>query len=106
MTTAHASSAQRRADTSTQRYAGSLIALHWLIAFGIIGLLALGLYMVGLPKGLPLKATLLNLHKSIGLTVFLLVLLRIAARAAVNRPPQPPIRPWQPPAPRTTQGHL
>jgi cytochrome b561 len=83
-----------------------MIALHWLIAFGIIGLLALGLYMVGLPKGLPVKATLLNLHKSIGLTVFLLVLLRIVARVAFHRPPLPPMRPWQRAAARTTQGLL
>jgi cytochrome b561 len=105
MTTAHSSSAPSRAGAAP-RYAGSMIALHWLIAFGIIGLLALGLYMVGLPKGLPVKATLLNLHKSIGLTVFLLVLLRIVARVAFHRPPLPPMRPWQRAAARTTQGLL
>ena len=106
MTTAHASSAQRRADASTQRYAGLMIVLHWLIALGIIGMLALGLYMVGLPKGLPIKSTLLNLHKSLGMTVFLLVLLRIMVRAVVGRPPLPPMRPWQRAAARTTQGLL
>ncbi|AFT88022.1 cytochrome b [Paraburkholderia phenoliruptrix] len=106
MTTVPTSCPERGADASAPRYAGSMIALHWLIAFGIIGLLALGLYMVGLPKGLPVKATLLNLHKSIGLTVFLLVLLRIAARAAFHRPPLPPMRPWQRAAARTTQGLL
>lgn len=89
-----------------ERYARPLIALHWLIALGIIGLLALGLYMVGLPKGLPVKATLINLHKSLGLTVFLLVLLRIAARAVLHRPPLPPMPPWQRAAARTTQGLL
>ncbi|MBC8731232.1 cytochrome b [Paraburkholderia sp. UCT2] len=88
------------------RYAGLLIALHWLIALGIVGLLALGLYMVGLPKGLPVKATLINLHKSLGLTVFLLVLLRIVARLVLHRPPLPPMPPWQRAAARTTQGLL
>lgn len=88
------------------RYAALLIALHWLIALGIVGLLAVGLYMVGLPKGLPVKATLINLHKSLGLTVFLLVLLRIVARAALHRPPLPSMRPWQRAAARTTQGLL
>jgi cytochrome b561 len=106
MTMAHSPPAQAGADASAPRYAGSMIALHWLIALGIIGLLALGLYMVGLPKGLPLKATLLNLHKSVGLTVFLLVLLRIMARVALQRPPLPPMRPWQRAAARTTQGLL
>lgn len=88
------------------RYARLLIMLHWLIALGIIGLLAVGLYMVGLPKGLPVKAALINLHKSLGLTVFLLVLLRIVARAALHRPPLPSMRPWQRAAARTTQGLL
>jgi cytochrome b561 len=98
--------ANATADTGSQRYAGSLIVLHWLIALGIIGLLAVGLYMVGLPKGLPFKATLINLHKSLGMTVFLLVLLRIVARAALHRPPLPPMPPWQRAAARTTQGLL
>ncbi|RKT21847.1 cytochrome b561 [Paraburkholderia sp. RAU2J] len=88
------------------RYAGEMIALHWLIALGILGLLAVGFYMVGLPKGLPVKATLINLHKSLGLTVFLLVLLRIVALAAFNRPPLPPMRAWQRAAARITQGLL
>jgi cytochrome b561 len=106
MTMAHFPPAQAGATAPAPRYAGLMIALHWLIALGIIGLLALGLYMVGLPKGLPLKAALLNLHKSVGLTVFLLVLLRIMARAAFHRPPLPPMRTWQRAAARTTQGLL
>jgi cytochrome b561 len=106
MTIAHSPLAQPGADARAPRYAGSMIALHWLIALVIIGLLALGLYMVGLPKGLPVKATLINLHKSLGLTVFLLVLLRIMARVALHRPPLPPMRPWQRAAARTTQGLL
>jgi cytochrome b561 len=98
--------ADAKAGAREPRYAGSLIVLHWVIAFGIIGLLALGLYMVGLPKGLPLKASLITFHKSLGLTVFLLVLLRIMVRAVVGRPPLPPMRPWQRAAARTTQGLL
>ncbi|WP_178392149.1 cytochrome b [Burkholderia sp. SRS-W-2-2016] len=115
MTTANSPDTQRKLDANAaanpratsnageQRYAGPLIALHWLIALGIIGLLALGLYMVGLPKGLPVKATLINLHKSLGLTVFLLVLLRIVARGVLHRPPLPPMPPWQRAAARITQ---
>lgn len=111
MTTAHSPSATPRPDVDADaarpaRYTGSLIVLHWLIALGIIVLLALGLYMVGLPKGLPVKATLLNLHKSLGMTVFLLVLLRILVRVASTRPPLPPMRPWQRAAARITQGLL
>ena len=53
-----------------------------------------------------MKATLINLHKSLGLTVFALVLVRIVARAALHRPPLPPMPPWQRIAARTTQGLL
>jgi cytochrome b561 len=94
------------AGDSAGRYAGQLIVLHWLIALGIIGMLGLGLYMVGLPKGLPIKSTLINLHKSLGMTVFLLVLLRIGARSVLHRPPLPPMPAWQRAAARTTQGLL
>ena len=110
MTRANSPNAKLHIDANPgaggQRYAGLLISLHWLIALGIVGLLALGLYMVGLPKGLPVKATLINLHKSLGLTVFLLVLLRIVARLVLHRPPLPPMPPWQRAAARTTQGLL
>jgi cytochrome b561 len=106
MTTAHSPHANSAIGAGTTRYAGLLIALHWLIALGIIGMLAVGFYMVGLPKGLPVKATIINLHKSLGLTIFLLVLLRIGARAVLHRPPLPAMPPWQRAAARTTQGLL
>jgi len=105
MTTVHAPSAPHR-STRAARYTPLQIALHWLIALGIIAMLALGLYMVGLPRGLPVKSVLLNLHKSLGLTVFLLVVIRIAARAARSAPPLPPMRPWQRAAAHITQGLL
>lgn len=92
-----------RFAAAATRYSTPMIALHWLLAVGIIGMLAIGLYMVGLPKGLPFKATLINFHKSLGITVFLLVLIRIAVRAASNRPPPPPMRAWQRAAASATQ---
>lgn len=111
MTTTHSRQAPAYAlrDESggtAKHFSASLILLRWLMALAIIALLALGLYGVGLPKGLPLKATLINLHKSLGLTVFLLVLIRIAVRLAAPRPPLPTMRPWQRAAARTTQAFL
>lgn len=102
----HAPYASRDSSAGPARYAASLIALHWLIALGITALLALGLYMVGLPKGLPVKATLINLHKSLGLTIFLLVLIRIGVRLRHHKPALPPMRAWQRAAARATQGLL
>ncbi|SAL14538.1 cytochrome B561 [Caballeronia terrestris] len=88
------------------RFALPLIVLHWLIALCIIAMLGIGLYMVGLPKGLPFKATVINFHKSLGLTVFLLVLIRIMVRMAYGGPPLPPMQTWQRAAASTTQALL
>jgi cytochrome b561 len=62
--------------------------LHWLMAVLILGLLALGLYMHELPLS-PQKLELYSWHKWAGVTVFLLVWLRLAWRAT-NRPPALP----------------
>ncbi|MGF6779918.1 cytochrome b [Paraburkholderia sp. GAS334] len=103
MNTAHSPGATRNLRAHGPRFAPSLIALHWLIGLIIIAMLGVGLYMVGLPKGLPFKATLINFHKSLGMTVFLLVLIRIGVRRAVGRPALPPMRAWQRAAARITQ---
>ena len=62
--------------------------LHWLMAVLIIGLLALGIYMHELPLS-PQKLQLYSWHKWAGVTVFLLVWLRLAWRV-MNPPPALP----------------
>jgi len=62
--------------------------LHWLMAVLILGLLALGLYMSDLPLS-PQKLQLYSWHKWAGVTVFLLVWLRLAWRVT-HRPPALP----------------
>ena len=61
------------------RYTTVAIVLHWLIAVAIFGTFALGLYMHDLPLS-PLKLRLYSYHKWIGVTIFLLVVLRIIWR--------------------------
>ncbi|CCD35886.1 Cytochrome B561 [Candidatus Paraburkholderia kirkii UZHbot1] len=97
MSTARTSATSRdgRIDAGSERYVRPMIALHWLIAIAIIAMLCIGFYMVGLPRGLPFKSDLINFHKSLGITVFLLVLIRILVRLAFGRPPLPPMRTWQ-----------
>ena len=63
-------------------------SLHWLMAVMILGLLALGIYMHELPLS-PEKLTLYSWHKWAGVTVFLLVWLRLAWRVT-HRPPALP----------------
>jgi cytochrome b561 len=102
MNTAHS----RAGTQHLQRYSSPQIYLHWLIALAIITMLGIGLYMVGLPKGLAFKASLINFHKSLGMTVFLLVLIRIVVRVVAGRPPLPPMQAWQRAAASMTQGLL
>ncbi len=62
--------------------------LHWLMAVLILGLLVLGLYMSGLPLS-PQKLALYSWHKWAGVTVFVLVWVRLAWRLT-HRPPALP----------------
>jgi cytochrome b561 len=61
--------------------------LHWLMAICIIAMLFVGVGMVStvMPKYLPLLAT----HKTLGLAILLLALLRIAMRLKSGTPPLP-----------------
>lgn len=79
------------------RYAPPSIALHWLMAIALLAQLALGFWMVDLPKEPPgLRAGWFNWHKSIGITLGLLVLLRLAARWRWTAPALPRSVPaWQ-----------
>jgi cytochrome b561 len=107
MSAARTPAEQRHAsNAASQRFAPPLIVLHWLIAIAIIAMLCIGFYMGSLPRGLPFKSTLTNLHKSLGITVFLLVLLRIWARSTYSRPPLPPMQTWQRAAASITQALL
>jgi len=63
-------------------------SLHWLIAILILGQLVLGA-VAHEARVSPLKLDLFVWHKSIGVTILLLVILRMAWRLA-NPPPAPP----------------
>jgi cytochrome b561 len=75
-------------STSVERYSNIAIALHWLIALLIFIAFPLGLYMSEL-KLSPTKLQLFSYHKWIGITVFVLAILRIIWRAT-HRPPALP----------------
>jgi cytochrome b561 len=67
--------------------------LHWLMALLIFGALALGIWSTQLPRG-DMRSEVLFVHKSFGVTVLALVLLRIAARVALGAPAYvTPLRP-------------
>jgi len=62
--------------------------LHWLIGFTVIGLIILG-FSLGYFKGMSIAGRMYMLHKSLGLSVLALVLIRIIWRFA-NITPTPP----------------
>lgn len=75
--------------TIKARYDHVAMLLHWTIAILIGAMFPLGWYMTDLPKGSAERAHYFELHKSIGLTIALLVLLRIIWRLLHNPPPLP-----------------
>lgn len=79
------------------RYNPLHIGLHWIIAIMVLAQASLGWWMLDIPKSPPgMRAGWFNVHKSIGLTVGLLMLLRLAWRFARPAPPLPGSMPaWQ-----------
>ena len=67
------------------RYSTGAIVLHWLLALAMAFQLALGFAM---PHHGPQSFTPMQLHKSVGITILLLTLIRLAWRV-VRRPPEP-----------------
>jgi cytochrome b561 len=88
---------------STEAGWGALTrAFHWTIAVLILVQAVIGLTMVDLATT-PTKVRIFALHKSIGLTILALAILRIAWRVTERRPPDPGGMPrWQRVAARAT----
>ena len=79
---------------SADGYGAVAIILHWLVALAVVGLFALGLWMVELTYYDPWYRTAPNIHKSIGILLFLVVALRLLWRM-INPAPAPIGRPWE-----------
>ena len=73
-----------KSTASTWHYGAPAIVLHWVIAALIVCMVALGWTMMSLEDD-PGSDWLFDLHKSVGLTVFALIVLRILWRAG-HRP--------------------
>ncbi len=95
-------------NQASTRYTKTAVILHWLIALGIFAMFALGWYMSELPKDAPKQIAYdlfdwgiytwqlaeeasprtfyFNLHKSIGVTLLGLIIIRVLWRIT-HRPP-------------------
>ena len=71
-------------------YTTTAKALHWLMALLLIGLLAMGFIMTEMPLS-PQKLRVVSWHKWAGVTVFVLLLVRVSWRSTRRPPPLP----WQ-----------
>jgi cytochrome b561 len=72
------------------RYGSVAKTLHWLIALAIIGLLVVGKYMTDLTDQDPNKFALYQLHKSFGISVLALSVVRVVWRL-MNKVPALPV---------------
>jgi len=95
-----------RSAVTAERYDTVAISLHWLIALAMLAEIALGWWMLDIPK-LPVgvRAGWFNLHKSVGLTLALLIAFRLIWRLRHAPPPAPATLPaWQAAAARWGHG--
>ncbi len=96
------------------KYDRTQIVLHWLLAVIILAMIGLGLYMVELPKQSELppgeesvRAFYFLLHKSLGLTAAMLIVLRIVWRLTHKAPALPDtVSKWEQKAAGLVQGLL
>lgn len=78
-----------------QTYNGIAKTFHWLVFALMTGAFVVGFYMGDLPLS-PTKLQLVSWHKWCGVTIFLLVLLRLSWRLMNPPPPQTAAMPqWQ-----------
>lgn len=101
-------------SVNSDRYDRVQVILHWLIAVMILTMIVLGLFMVQLPKESELppgqesvRAFWFLLHKSLGLTVAMFILLRVGWRLTHKAPPLPDyVSSWQRSASKLVHGLL
>ena len=72
-----------------QKYSLFMRALHWIMAFIILSLIGLGWYMEGLEDTVSFRGDLYNLHKSFGVLVLLLLVVRFVVRQFSHIPALP-----------------
>lgn len=92
--------------TRTDGYPATSKWLHWLVAACVLLTAVVAITMVRLPEG-PTQDMLFVLHKSLGVLIFSLVVLRLANRLIRGAPlPAPGIERWQKAASSATHGTL
>ncbi|MFN1514020.1 cytochrome b [Vibrio owensii] len=82
------------------------ITLHWITGLAFIGVFALGLYMVDLPRS-PEKFEWYGIHKSLGAIILVVALIRLVWRLKEGAlPPASEMPAWQDKAAKAVHGIL
>lgn len=71
---------------STNRYGAVAITLHWVVAFTVVGMFALGYWMVDLDYYHEWYKQAPDIHRSIGILLFAVMVLRVLWRLMNTRP--------------------
>lgn len=80
----------------TPRYSRFAVAMHWIVAAIVLVQYPLGWLMQQIPKQpAGQRAEIFNVHKSIGLTILALMIVRLGWRLAHRPPALPPMVRWQ-----------
>lgn len=78
------------------RYTLVAVILHWVIAVGVLVQISMGWALRDVPRGVPLRTIVVNNHKSLGITLGVLILIRLIWRLGHKVPPPPSGLPtWQ-----------
>ncbi len=78
-----------------ERYPAALMALHWIMAAFILATIPIGYVMGDMEPG-PGQDRMYHLHRSIGVTVLALAIVRLVLRRRLGAPPpEPTLEPWQ-----------
>jgi cytochrome b561 len=84
-------------EVGAARYGRVAVALHWLIGIALLGQIAFGFLLDNIaPRATPARAGVINLHKSCGMVLGVLIIARLAWRLMHGAPAWPASLPdWQ-----------
>lgn len=88
-------------------YSRTAVALHWILAALLLGQIVFGWYLETVPRGTPDRTIVVNLHKSCGMVLGLLILFRLYWRITHAAPALPmSMASWERTAARISHGVL
>lgn len=89
------------------RYTRTAVILHWLLAILILGQIGFGWFLEEVPRGTPARTVYVNLHKSTGILLGLLIFFRLYWRLRHPAPMFPAsMAAWERSAARVSHGLL